>query len=55
MVILKFICYKRTSPGEKSCKIEDRTSSDSAGVKHAVILPTPLAADHLTIVSWAEE
>jgi len=49
--VAKFISYKQTSPGEKSCKIDDITSSDNAGVRRAVILPIPLAEDHLTIVS----
>ena len=49
--VAKFISYTQTSPGEKSCKIDDITSSDNAGVKRAVILPIPLAEDHLTIVS----
>jgi len=50
--VAKFISYKQTSPGEKNCKIDDITSSDNAGVRRAVILPIPLAEDHLTIVSW---
>jgi len=49
--VAKFISYKQTSPGEKNCKIDDITSSDNAGVRRAVILPIPLAEDHLTIVS----
>ena len=50
--VAKFISYTQTSPGEKNCKIDDITSSDNAGVRRAVILPIPLAEDHLTIVSW---
>lgn len=40
-----------TSPVEKRCKTEERTSSERDDVRRAVIRPTPFAADHLTIVS----